>query len=44
MMYSIGFLTAEAALEAATQWEAQQPEREARWRKTNSDLETLFKG
>lgn len=44
MIYSIGFPTVEAALEAASRWEAEQPEREQHWRKVNSDLDTLFKG
>lgn len=31
MMYSIGFPTMEAALEAATDWEVKQPAREKHW-------------
>jgi hypothetical protein len=44
MMYSIGFPTAEAALEAATEWENGEAERAARGMKVERDMEELFNG
>jgi hypothetical protein len=38
LIYSIGFSTAEAALEAATEWEAREPERHAQERAFEAKL------